>query len=92
MRTTATQNTNLKTRTKMSNLTWGTSLSFSMSAGSHALVLVNHTAVMLWLSGGGLETRALYGVVDFITFSSNKTTITVSVTTDSTITAFYIEV
>lgn len=81
----------MKTRTKISNLTWGTSLSFSMAAGSHALVLTNHTAIMLWLSGGGLASRTLYGTADFITFSLSGTTVTVSATTDSTITAFYIE-
>lgn len=72
-------------------MTWGSSLTFSMKAGSHAIVFINHTAVFLWLSGGGLEFRTLFGVVDFISFTANENNITVSVTeTNATITAYFI--
>lgn len=59
------------------NLTWGTSLTFSLEVGRHALVMVNHTdCLMLWMAGGqALNVVRLYGTSAQATSSGTTVTI-----------------
>lgn len=72
-------------------MTWGTSLSFNMAAGSHALVFANNVSYMLWLSGGGLAVHTLNGTTESVSITASGTTVTVETTVSHTITAYYIE-
>lgn len=56
--------------------TWGTSMSFEMQAGQHALVMISNTdCLMVWMSGGGMSFIRLAGSEAQVTSSGNTVTI-----------------
>lgn len=55
---------------------WGTSISFEMQSGQHALAMINDTdCLMIWMSGVGMTFIRLSGSDTQVTSSGNTVTI-----------------
>ena len=83
-------NTNLSNKLNIAYQLWGKTLTFSMKTGTHAFVMANNCAFMVWMSGSGLSATPVVGNTSAITFSNNGNNVTVNATSDHTITAYYI--
>lgn len=70
---------------------WGTTLTFKMRAGTHALFCVNVRDVyLLWLNSDGLAKTHVLGSSTYETFVKNANgSITVTCQANATMTAFY---
>lgn len=74
-------NLTIKGKLQSSNIntekqTWGTSMSFEMQPGQHALVMISNTdCLMIWMSGGGMSFIRLYGSDAQANSSGNTVTI-----------------
>lgn len=61
---------------EVANLIWGTSMSFEMQPGQHALVMISNTdCLMVWMSGGGMSFIRLSGSGAQV--NSSGTTVTI---------------
>ena len=57
--------------------TWGTSMSFEMVSGQHALVMIgNSDCLMIWMAGDGMNFTRILGNSANVTSSGNTITIT----------------
>lgn len=70
-------------------LTWGTSLSFGMTVGQQALILVNSSVlIIVWRSGGGYTHSVVStNTIDY-TVETNESNVTINFKTQVTATAF----
>ena len=85
---------NLDTRVQCAYTYWGTSLTFCMPQGHHALVAISHTLLyLIWNNAGGLSSECVYNsgydASRVSIYKDASENITIACTEYQTITAFY---